>query len=62
MAGAVDSVTASGPDADVHRLLTGLAQRLTLATGPVMMNSVLLDVDLGSGKTLSIERLDRMEN
>ena len=62
MTGAVDSVIGSEPDAVLHRFLTGLPQRLTVANGPVMMNSVLLDVDLGSGKALSIERIDRMEN
>lgn len=62
MTGAVDSVIGSEPDAVLHRFLTGMPQRLTVANGPVMMNSVLLDVDLGSGKTLSIERIDRMES
>ena len=62
MTGAVDSVIGSDPEAVLQRFLTGLPQRLTVATGPVMMNSVLLDVDVQSGKARSIERLDRMEN
>ena len=33
---------------------------LTVASGPVMMNPVLIDVDKESGKALAIERLDKV--
>ena len=43
----------------LDRFLTGLPHRLTVAGGPVMMNSVLIEVDAETGKASSIERLDR---
>ena len=59
MTGPVDSVIGSEADAVLDRFLTGLPHRLTVAGGPVMMNSVLIEVDAETGKASSIERLDR---
>jgi len=39
-----------------------MPHRLSVAGGPVKMNSVLLDIDTETGKALSIERLDMMES
>lgn len=60
MTGPVNSVIGSDPEAVLDRFLTGMPQRLQVARGPVMMNSVLIDVEPGTGKALSIERIDRM--
>ena len=60
MTGPVNSVIGSDAEAVLDRFLTGMPQRLQVARGPVMMNSVLIDVDPGTGKALSIERIDRM--
>ncbi len=60
MTGPADSVIGSDPSAVLERFLSGLPQRLTVARGPVLMNSVLMDIDVETGKALSIERLDRM--
>lgn len=60
MTGPINSVIGSDPDAVLERFLTGMPQRLQVARGPVMMNSVLIDVDPATGKSLSIERIDRM--
>ncbi len=60
MTGPVDSVIGSDSSAVLDRFLTGLPNRLTVAGGPVIMNSVLVEVDTGSGKALSIDRMDRM--
>ena len=62
MTGPVDSVIGSDSGAVLQRFLTGMPQRLSVASGPVMMNSVLVEIDTESGKALSIERLDRMES
>ena len=62
MTGPVDSVIGSDSGAVLQRFLTGMPQRLSVAGGPVMMNSVLVEIDTESGKALSIERLDRMES
>lgn len=60
MTGPINSVIGSDPDAVLERFLTGMPQRLQVARGPVMMNSVLIEVDPATGKSLSIERIDRM--
>ena len=60
MTGPVNSVIGSDVDAVLERFLTGMPQRLQVARGPVMMNSVLIDVDPETGKSLSIERIDMM--
>ena len=60
MTGPVNSVIGSDTNAVLDRFLTGLPQRLSVARGPVMLNSVLIEVDTDSGKALSIQRLDRM--
>ena len=60
MTGPIDSVIGSDSSAVLDRFLTGLPNRLTVASGPVIMNSVLVEVDSESGKALSIDRMDRM--
>ena len=60
MTGPLDSVIGSEIGQVMDRFLTGLPQRLTVASGPVMMNSVLIDVDKESGKASAIERLDKV--
>jgi calcineurin-like phosphoesterase len=62
MTGPIDSVIGSEPEDVLTRFLTGMPHRLSVAGGPVKMNSVLLDIDTETGKALSIERLDMMEN
>ena len=60
MTGPINSVIGSDAGPVLDRFLTGMPHRLTLASGPVMMNSVLIDVDPETGRALSIERIDRM--
>ncbi len=62
MTGPVDSVIGSEYSVVVDRFLTGLPQRLPVANGPVLMNSVIVDIDPESGKALTIERLDKVVN
>lgn len=59
MTGPMDSVIGSDADVVVERFLTGMPQRLPVASGPVLLNSVMIDVDEETGKARSIERLDR---
>lgn len=61
MTGPVNSVIGSDMDAVLDRFLTGLPQRLSVASGPVMMNAALVEVDPESGEAQSIQRIDRME-
>jgi calcineurin-like phosphoesterase len=60
MTGPVNSVIGSDTNAVLDRFLTALPQRLPVASGPVIMNSVLVDIDPETGKALTIQRLDRM--
>ena len=60
MTGPMDSVIGSDVSVVVERFLTGMPQRLPVASGPVVMNSVLIDVDQETGKALAIERVDRI--
>lgn len=59
MTGPVNSVIGSDTNAVLDRFLTGLPQRFSVARGPVMMNSALVEID-DSGRALSIQRIDRM--
>ena len=59
MTGPLDSVIGSETGVVLERFLTGMPQRLQVASGPVLLNSVLMDIDQDTGKALSIERLDR---
>jgi calcineurin-like phosphoesterase len=60
MTGPMNSVIGSEVSAVLDRFLTGMPQRLNVASGPVMMNSVLIDVDPETGRASAIQRLDRM--
>ena len=62
MTGPINSVIGSSTEGVLQRFLTQMPQRLTVATGPVIMNSVLVEVDEDTAKTISIERIDRMVN
>ena len=57
MAGPSDSVIGVDKDAIIKRFLTGLPVRFTVAKGPAFMNAVVFDVDEGTGKATSIERI-----
>ena len=62
MTGPINSVIGSETSTVLERFLTALPQRLTVASGPVTMNSVLVDIDPATGKASSIQRLDRVVN
>ena len=59
MTGPTDSVIGSDTEAVLERFLTGLPQRLPVGSGPVVMNSALVDVDEESGRAREVVRLDR---
>ena len=59
MTGPVNSVIGSEASAVLERFLTALPQRLPVARGPTVLNSVLVEIDADSGSALSIQRLDR---
>ena len=59
MTGPVNSVIGSEASAVLERFLTARPQRLPVARGPTILNSVLVEIDADSGNALSIQRLDR---
>jgi len=58
MAGAVDSVIGDDIDSVIHRFLTMMPYRLSVAKGNLVFNSVLVEVEEESGKALGISRID----
>ncbi len=58
MVGASDSVIGDDVTSVIQRFLTMMPHRLSVGKGNPLFNSVLIDVDDGSGKALSISRLD----
>ena len=60
MTGPVNSVIGSDPAPIIERFLTQTPRRFTVASGgPLLLNSVLVDVDEKSGKATHIQRVDR---
>ena len=59
MTGPVNSVIGSNVGDVLERFLTGLPQRLNVASGPSILNSALMDIDPETGKATSIQRIDR---
>ena len=59
MTGPIDSVIGDDAEAVIHRFLTQMPHRLSVGSGDVMFNSVLVDVDDESGRATAITRIDR---
>lgn len=60
MVGPINSVIGTDPNAVLEKFLSQTPQHFTVAKGPVVFNSVLIDIDEASGKSSSIQRVDRM--
>ena len=59
MTGARDSVIGDSVEGVLQRFLTAMPVRLQPASGPAVLNSVLLDIDEQTGRARSIVRVDR---
>lgn len=60
MTGSINSVIGSNTQDVLGRFLTALPRRLNVAEGgPLQFNSVLIEVDDGTGKVINISRVDR---
>lgn len=59
MVGPRDSVLGVDPAIIVARFLDGMPRRFEVAGGPVVFNSVLIDVDAATGRATGIQRVDR---
>jgi len=60
MVGPRDSVLGIDPSIIVGKFRDQLPRRFEVASGPVVFNSVLIDVDERTGRARSIERVDRL--
>jgi len=59
MTGPLDSVIGDDTDAVIRRFITQLPHRLSVGKGSVIFNSVLVEVEEGTGRAKSILRIDR---
>jgi metallophosphoesterase (TIGR00282 family) len=59
MSGPLDSVIGDDAEAVIQRFLTGMPHRLSVGKGKAALNAIMVKVDDGSGKGLSIERIYR---
>ena len=62
MVGPRDSVLGVRTEIILDRFVTMLPKRFEVADGPVVFNSVLIDVDEATGRARSIERVDRLHD
>lgn len=60
MVGPYNSVIGATAQAIVNHFRTQLPMRFEVAEGPVIFNSVLVDIDESSGKATSISRIDQL--
>jgi len=59
MVGPSDSVIGDDAQAVIQRFLTQIPHRLSVGEGPVLFNSVLVEVEQSTGRAISITRIDR---
>lgn len=59
MTGPSESIIGMRADEIIERFVTGLPRRYEVASGPVMLNAIALDIDESSGAARSIQRVCR---
>ena len=57
MTGAIDSIIGMEKEDIIHKFLTGMPVRYKVAKGPGALCGVIVGIDTGSGKALSMERI-----
>lgn len=62
MVGPSNSIIGNDIEAVIQRFLTQIPHRLPLGQGPVIFNSVLMEIDKSTGRATSITRIDRKVN
>lgn len=60
MCGPDDSVLGRAPESVIWRFRTGMPTRFPIATGPVRLCGVVVDLDPADGRCLAISRLNRL--
>jgi len=59
MVGPINSVIGDDTKDVIHRFLTQMPHRLSVGEGLVLFNSILLEIEPGVGRAISITRIDR---
>ncbi len=59
MTGPMDSVIGNDPEAVLQRFLTMMPHRLLVGKGKPVLNGIVVEIDEGSGRAISIERVCR---
>ena len=59
MVGPLDSVIGDDTEAVIRRFLTAMPHHLSVGTGRVTFNAVLVKIDEDNGRVVSIDRMDR---
>lgn len=60
MTGPIDSVIGDAPESVIRRFLTMIPGRLSVGKGPVEFNGILVSVDMNTGASTEIERVQRI--
>lgn len=60
MCGAANSVIGVNTEQALKRFLTGIPHRFEVASGPMQVNAVVVDIDPQTGKALSIQRIQKL--
>jgi len=60
MCGPINSVIGIKPAQTIERFITGIPHRFEVASGPVWINAVFVEIDNTSGKALKIERIQKI--
>jgi metallophosphoesterase (TIGR00282 family) len=60
MTGPLDSVIGFELETVLPRFLNGMPTRFAVGSGPVVFNAVLIDIEPGSGRARSVERIARI--
>ena len=60
MVGPINSVIGTDPSAVVAKFLSQMPHSFSVASGPVVFNSVAIDIDDDTGMATGIQRVDRM--
>lgn len=60
MVGPLHSIIGTSIEPVLHRFVTNMPARFTVPGGPVTFNAVLVDVDIVTGRSTAIERVDRL--
>jgi 2',3'-cyclic-nucleotide 2'-phosphodiesterase len=60
MTGPLDSVIGFAPETVLPRFMNGLPTRFEVATGPVVLNGLIVDVQTDSGRAVGVGRIARI--